>query len=191
MTLLNTIESIISNQTFMLITMSAYQDIPRLINEDKFSPTLFAELRHATFSIPTLSSLSKEELHSLSDGFSHQAVASNAFNNLLALTDKDKDKLAKMQPASLHELRNRVKQLIIQKAEKNNIQQETTIDLAHETSDPMLLLHAAQLGKHALKDKKIMILLWQKFDKNQNKIAQFLGVNRSSIHRRCQLYHLT
>lgn len=177
-------------QSNVRIICSSNQDIPRLINKNKFSSALFAELRHATFSMPTPSSLSKEELHSLSDGFSQQAVTSNTFNNLLALTDKDKDKLAKMQPASLHELRNRVKQLIIQKAEKSNMQQETTIDPAHETNDP-ILLHAAQLGKHALKDKKIMTLLWQKFDKNQNKISEFLGVNRSSVHRRCRLYHLS
>ena len=172
------------------IICSSNQDIPRLLKENKFSPTLFAELKHATFSMPTLSSLPKEELHSLSDGFSQQAVANNTFNNLLALTDKDKNKLAKTQPASLYELKNRVKQLVIQKAEKSNIQQETTIDPAYETNDPMLL-HAARLGKHALKDKKTMTLLWQKFNKNQNKIAEFLGVNRSSVHRRCKLYHLS
>jgi len=177
-------------QSNVRIICSSNQDISRLLKEDKFSPTLFAELEHATFSMPTLSSLPKEELHSLSDGFSQQAVASNTFNNLLALTDKDKDKLTKMQPASLHELRNRVKQLIVQKAEKSNMQQETTINPTHETNDPMLM-HAVQLGKHALKDKKIMTLLWQKFDKNQNKIAEFLGVNRSSVHRRCRLYHLS
>ncbi len=172
------------------IICSSNQDIPRLVNEEKFSPALFAELRHTIFRMPTLTCLPKEELHSLSDGFSQQAVANDTFSNLLALTDKDKNKLAKMQPSSLHELRNRVKQFIIQKAKKSNIKQETTINPTHETNDPMLL-HAARLGKHALKDKKIMTFLWQKFDKNQNKIAEFLGVNRSSIHRRCRLYHLT
>jgi len=58
-----------------------------------------------------------------------------------------------------------------------------------ETSDSKLI-EAAQLGKHALKDKKTMTMLWEKFNKNQNKIAEFLEVNRSSVHRRCKLYHL-
>ncbi|HEB41595.1 MAG TPA: hypothetical protein ENI08_01075 [Candidatus Dependentiae bacterium] len=107
----------------------------------------------------------------------------------MALTEKDKRRLAKTQPASLQELRKRVKQLILQKAEQKNINQEI-IDPTYETNDP-ILLQAARLGKYALKDKKIMTLLWQKFDKNQNKIAEFLGVNRSSVHRRCRLYSLT
>ena len=78
----------------------------------------------------------------------------------------------------------------MQKAEKNNICQETKFDPAYETSDSELI-GAARLGKYALKDKKIMTMLWEKFNKNQNKIAEFLGVNRSSVHRRCKLYNLT
>jgi len=32
-------------------------------------------------------------------------------------------------------------------------------------------------------------MLWNKFN-NQNKIAAFLGVNRSSVNRRCREYNL-
>ena len=171
------------------IICSSNQDIERLIKENKFSPALFLELNPTTLKMPLLSSLSTEELDSLADGFSQQAVSNNTFNNLLALTEKDKHKLAKTHPTSLQELKKRTNQLILQKAEQKNINQEI-IDPIHETNDP-ILLQAARLGKYALKDKKIMTLLWQKFDKNQNKIAEFLGVNRSSVHRRCRLYSLT
>ncbi len=34
-----------------------------------------------------------------------------------------------------------------------------------------------------------MAILWNKF-RNQNKIAALLGVNRSSVNRRCQEYNL-
>jgi len=78
----------------------------------------------------------------------------------------------------------------MQKAEKNNIHQETNFDPAYETNDSELI-QASRLRKHALKDKKIMTMLWKKFNKNQSKIAEFLGVNRSSVHHRCKLYHLT
>ena len=57
-----------------------------------------------------------------------------------------------------------------------------------EINDPELI-KAAQLGKDCLKDSKIMAMLWNKF-KNQNKIASFVGVNRSSINRRCKEYNL-
>jgi len=171
------------------IICSSNQNIPDLIKENNFSPSLFAQLEHTTLRMPSLSGLSKEELNSLADNFSQQAVSSDTFKNLLALTDKDKTKLAQTQPASLQELKTHVKQILMQKAEKNNIHQETKFDPAYETNDSELI-QASRLGKHALKDKKIMTMLWKKF-KNQSKIAGFLGVNRSSVHHRCKLYNLT
>ena len=176
-------------QSDVRIICSSNQNIAALVKENKFSRSLFAELKKATLCMPTLSSLPRSELDMLADSFSQQALPDNTFNNLLALTNKDKQQLAKEQPASLQELKNRVNRLIMKKADKNNIRQETTIDPSFETNDP-ILIHAIQLGKHALKDKKIMTLLWKKFNKNQNKIAELLGVNRSSVHRRCKLYNL-
>jgi len=177
-------------QSNVRIICSSNQNIPSLIKENKFSQSLFAELEQTRLSMPQLSRLPVAELNTLADGFSQQAVPSNTFKNLLVLTDKDKNKLAQTQPVSLQELKTRVKQILIQKAEKSNIHQETKFDPAYETSDSELI-EAARLGKHALKDKKTMTVLWEKFNKNQNKIAEFLGVNRSSVHRRCKLYHLT
>ncbi|MGB8367051.1 MAG: sigma 54-interacting transcriptional regulator [Candidatus Babeliales bacterium] len=170
------------------IICSSNQDIEQLVKEDKFSNFLFLKLKYTRLKFPSLASLSTEELHSLVDGFSQQATSTDAFSNLLTLTEKDKQKLMAMQPVSLQELKKRTNQLILQKAEKNNITQEI-INPLHETNDPVLL-QAARLGKNTLKDKKLMTLLWKKFDKNQNKIATFLGVNRSTIHRRCKLYNL-
>ena len=68
------------------------------------------------------------------------------------------------------------------------MQSEALFDPAYEVSDPELI-YAARLGKKALKDQKTLALLWHKF-KNQNKIALFLGVNRSSIHRRFKAYNI-
>jgi len=171
------------------IICSSNQDIGRLVNENKFSAALFAEFRQTTLQIPALAYLPKEELDSLADGFSQQIMANNAGNNLLTLTEKDKIKLEKAKPIGFRELKNQVKKLVMQKAEKSNISQEIIINPAHETNDPDLQ-YAAHLGKEALKDKRVMTMLWKKFDKNQNKIAQFLGVNRSTVHRRCRLYNL-
>ncbi|MGB8367412.1 MAG: sigma 54-interacting transcriptional regulator [Candidatus Babeliales bacterium] len=172
------------------IICSSNQDLQRLVNENKFSSFLFAELKKTILRMPSLSCLPEEELHALSEGFSQQIIVSSTCNNLLSLSEKDKENLYKLQPASFCELKNRVKQFVVQKAEKNNMQIETIIDPAHEINNP-LLQHAARLGKFALKDKKIMTMLWEKFDKNQNKIAEFLGVNRSTVHRRCRMYKLT
>jgi len=176
-------------QSDVRIICSSNQNISSLVKENKFSSSLFAQFEHTTLKMPVFSHLSKEELNSLVDNFSEQAVSGNAFKNMLTLTDKDKTNLKQTEPASLQELKTRVKQILMQKAEKNNIHQETKFDPAYETNNSELI-KAARLGKYALKDKKIMTMLWEKFNKNQNKMAAFLGVNRSSVHRRCKLYNL-
>lgn len=170
------------------IICSSNQTLQHLTQEGKFSKSLFQELRQTTIAMPSLLTLPENELNTLADGFTEQALQSNAFQNLLGLTDKEKNKLAHKRPASLQELKNKVQQILINKSKKNQIYQETQFDPAYEITDPDLI-QAVRLGKQALKDQKIMALLWNKF-KNQNKIATFLGVNRSSVNRRCKEYNL-
>ena len=67
--------------------------------------------------------------------------------------------------------------------------QELIVDPAFILADSTLA-HAARLGKNALKEPYIMAYLWRKFNKNQNKIAQFLGVERSSVHRRIKEFKI-
>ena len=77
---------------------------------------------------------------------------------------------------------------LIKKSQKHSIYDEARFDPAYNITDPEII-EAARLGKHALRDPKIMTMLWSKF-KNQNKIASLLGVNRSSVNRRCKEYNL-
>ena len=139
--------------------------------------------------MPSLMNVSEKEFDQLSMAFCQRAVKQEAFGNLLELTQNDKKKLRKTHPTSLHELKVKVKNLLIEKSKQHNIDQEKDLfDPAYTISDPELS-KAAQLGKHALRDPKTMMLLWKKFE-NQNKIALFLGVNRSSVNRRCKEYGL-
>ena len=100
------------------------------------------------------------------------------------LTDKEKTNLINKKPVSLQEFKNKIQQLLTEKSKKSNVFKETHFDPGYNITDPKLI-EAARLGKHALKDPKLLSLLWSKFQ-NQNKIATFLGVNRSSVHRRCK-----
>ncbi len=170
------------------IICSTNQDLQELVREGRFSKSLFEELNKTSLCMPSLLTLPENELENLAAGFSEQALRTDAFKNLFELTDKEKRKLAVAKPASLQELKTRVQQMLTRKSQTNEIGQETQFDPAFNISDPELA-EAARLGKYALKDPKIMALLWNKF-KNQNKIAAFLGVNRSSINRRCKEYNL-
>ncbi len=169
------------------IICSTNQNIARLVQENKFSLRLFEALK-PIITMPSLSTIDTSELYSLIDGFTDQALKTNTFKNMLALNDKEKERLIQIRPASLSELKTKVQQQLIKKTKESNIHSDMIFDPAYEVSDPDLI-HAARLGKQALKDQKIMGMLWHKF-KSQSKIALFLGINRSSVHRRFKTLNL-
>jgi DNA-binding NtrC family response regulator len=170
------------------IICSSNQNLAALAQEGKFSKALFHELESTLITMPSLLTLPEDELQDLTEGFTHQALMPDALRHVLALTDKEKKLFTYNRPISLQELKTRVQQLLIKKSKKNQIYQEVAFDPAYDITDPDLI-EAARLGKKALQDPKIMTLLWNKF-KNQNKIAFFLNVNRSSVNRRCKEYNL-
>lgn len=170
------------------IICSSSQNLALLSQEGKFSKALFQELQSTVVAMPPLLTLPEHELHALTEGFTQQALMSDALQHVLALTDKEKNLFTSDRPVSLQELKSRVQHLLIKKSKKNQIYQEVSFDPAYDITDPDLI-EAARLGKKALQEPRVMALLWNKF-KNQNKIAFFLGVNRSSINRRCKEYNL-
>lgn len=170
------------------IICSTNRDLQIMVHHGTFSSALFNELKKAPISMPSLLTLPPEELSELAEGFSEQTMHNNELKNLLELTDREQYKIAIKRPVSLHELKQKVQQLVLQKSKKNNVYDETEFNPSYEVSDPHLV-EAARLGKHALRDRKIMTQLWEKFQ-NQSKLATFLGVNRSSINRRCKEYNL-
>ncbi len=97
-------------------------------------------------------------------------------------------RLSTDRPLSLREFREKVHQLLMLKSSKNNLAEITEFNPAYNLADPDMA-QAVRLGKKALKDPQIMALLWSKL-KNQNKIATLLGVNRSSVNRRCIEFNL-
>jgi transcriptional regulator with PAS, ATPase and Fis domain len=167
---------------------STNQNLITLVQAGTFSPTLFNLINKMTLTMTPLESLPKKELDSLADGLTEQAVKTADFKNMLELNDKEKMKLAYNRPTSLQHMRIQVEKLLVHKSKKNHIFQETYFDPAYHITDPELT-EAARLGKHALRDQRIMTLLWDKFH-SQNKIASFLGVNRSSVNRRCKQFNL-
>jgi len=156
--------------------------------DGKFSNELFNELNKTSLSMPSLMTLPKEELENLTSGFSEQAIKKDEFQHILELTENEKQKLANACPASFAELKNKVQQILVKKSKQSAIYEEAQFDPAYDITDPQLV-EAVRLGKHALRDRKIMEMLWNKFG-NQNKIANLLGVNRSSVNRRCKEYNL-
>lgn len=166
------------------IICSISQNVQMLLQEKKISKNLFEEIAPTTLTMPSLLSLSEEELHELMKEFSEQEVTNaHDFKKLLEFTARDKEQLMQTRLLSLSGLRKKVSQLLIEKSKKHEIYHNITFDSGSHIVDPELA-EAAQLGKYALRDRKKLIMLMKKFDYNQNKVAAFLGVNRSSINRR-------
>ncbi len=170
------------------IICATSKNLLQLAHEGAFSKDLCNELEQSTLIMPSLHELSDPEITALAHGFADQIVIEDTYKNLLSLTDKDISKLCEERPLSLSEFKDRVHQLLVQKSSKHNISGVTKLDPAYNVSDPDIA-RAVRLGKKALKDPHIMSVLWHKF-KSQNKIAALLGVNRSSVNRRCQEYNL-
>jgi DNA-binding MarR family transcriptional regulator len=80
--------------------------------------------------------------------------------------------------------------LVTNKNKNNTVEHKINLDAIFVSTDHTLA-EAGKLGKNALKDHHIVSFLWHHFDKNQNKIALFLGVHRSSVSRRVKDFNLT
>lgn len=170
------------------IICSTNQNLELLVHDGKFSQLLFNELKRSSLGMPSLVTLSEQELSHLADGFTDQAIKDQMMNTILALNVNEKNKLLYQRPVSLNEFKTKVHQLLLNKSSKKQLTYNAEFDAAYYVTDPNLT-EAARLGKRALKDPQTMTLLWQKF-KSQNQIASFLGVNRSSVSRRLKDFNL-
>ncbi len=170
------------------IICSTNQNLHSLVQEGAFLESLYNELKTTTLTMPSLLTLPDSEFMELTNEYVEQTMQTQTLKNFFELTERDKAKLTHHRPVSLQDLKERIYSLLVQKSKKQHIYNESYFNPAYNIADPELA-EAAKLGKNALRDQKIMSMLWGKF-KNQNKIATFLGVNRSSVNRRCKDFNL-
>lgn len=174
-----------SNVRLIFTTTHALDDLAK---QGTFSSALLQELKKEFLMFPLLAQLELADFIALIEGYMQQALTLQEFKSIIELSLREKEQLISKRPESLHELKMKIHHLFMAKLKKHNLNKDLLFDPAYETYDPELV-PVARLGKDALRDQKIMTLLWNKF-KSQNKIADFLGVNRSSVNRRCKKYNL-
>ncbi len=76
--------------TTVRIICSTNQDLQTLVREQKFSATLFNELSRTSLAMPSLVTLPENELPSLADGLTEQAIKTDDLKNFLEFTDREK-----------------------------------------------------------------------------------------------------
>lgn len=171
------------------IICSSNYDLVTLIKEEKIIPELALEVKKHILHIPSLITMNDHSIHNLIDQIMYKNLQEHATSRIAALSFKEKEAIIGQRIPSFFELQQKILSAMTLKAQ-NKL--ELPIEVSHQkvidSSCPELQL-AAQLGKHALKDVQLMKKLWDKLG-SQTKIAELLGVNRSSVSRRCKDYHL-
>jgi transcriptional regulator with GAF, ATPase, and Fis domain len=176
-----------NESTDVRILCSSSQNLHELNHQGKFNSKLLNYLTEEILTFPSLLTLNQNELEVLTKDVAKNSFKNKETNIPIELTEKETHKIIAKKPVSIAELKYTINQLIINKntpAITKEVHYDSTISI-HDSK----LAEASRLGKHALKDPYIMGYLWNKF-KNQNKIATFLGVNRSSVNRRCKEFNL-
>ncbi len=172
------------------IICATTHNISSLLHEGSIIEELHTELKKHRVELQSLVTMQDAELLQLIDGFMYQNIQNEKNGPIFALNYKDKNALISKRITSLFTLQQKVETLMNIKGQETSVITEEKIgnSKAFHASSPELQL-AAQLGKHALKDIALMKTLWKKLG-NQTKIADLLGVNRSSVNRRCKEYNL-
>jgi hypothetical protein len=175
------------HQSDTRIVVSSTQDLPYLAAQNLFCKDLLLELQKNTIKLPSILTLPSEEFLELVDGYSQQISQGQEYRKFFTLSAREKEALLHHRPVSLQALKKKIQMLLLQKTKQPHIEDE-----AHDATqliEDADLAHAARLGKQALRDQRIMTMLWNKL-KNPASIASFLGVNRTSVYRRIKAYNL-
>lgn len=176
------------------IVCTTHQDLQLLVQTGKIHPHLYRTVGEQVVQMPSLNSLSDAEFIALAQAHIQNTITDQLAKQILKLSPAEERRLLQARPGSLTELQEYIQTLI---TKKNSVQQSKSaefpakqqpFDTSELITDPELRL-AAKLGKQALKDDQLFKSLWYKFH-NQTKIALFLGVNRSTVSRKCKNLNL-
>lgn len=171
------------------ILCSSRQNLAQSVQENKFSKALFHELNQAYLRMPSLAELTSEEYQALIESFSEQTLTTSCIKDLLKFTDSEIKKLSNDKPLSLKELKLKIELMLKKKSEHKDMSLKNMhFDVVQGFEEPEFS-QAAQLGKKALKDPKILEMLIKRF-KSQTKVAEFLGVDRSAVYKRLKRFDL-
>lgn len=162
-------------------------NVKKLVKDGVFSQKLFDQLFE--LSLPNLLEFSEDEFIALVQGMVLQESKERLFKSTPYLTPQEFSDLNSKRPAGIQLLRKKIRTLM---NKNDRVIGNTSLKKIESITKPAVvdMNYVISLGRDALKDRDCMEFLWKKFDKNQTKIADSIGVNRSSVSRRCKFYNL-
>jgi len=167
------------------IIFSSDRPLDRLFQEGVLAYELYRVLKETSFILPQPSQLPYEEFLSMVDSIAQLFLTTASLKKVLGLTDREQRQLWDEQLSSVDLLKKRVHALLQLKAVGQQIELSGDMVDAYDEQ----LHKIVMLGARALKDQTALTYLWNKFQ-CQAKIASILGVNKSSVSRRCKAFGL-
>jgi transcriptional regulator with AAA-type ATPase domain len=132
--------------------------------------------------IPSVSNISVKAADEFIKETAKRFLTQEGTNIVLTLNTHEREKIRKGQSIfTLCDLRKETRKFLEAKS-KHIFGHTDTIAPIETFSSDQLILHAANLGKQALHDRKTMAALWLRL-KSQQRIAEVLRVNRSTVWR--------
>lgn len=177
------------------IVCSTAVDLNVAVENKEICPELFEQLKDAAVIMPSLMFLTEEEIFGITESFADKHFENEQISDASdksatsSLDEKDKKNIFHSRPVSFFEIKSKIRSILDKKSNGINSTYEVVQIMPSGFDYDTDVIEAIKLGKHALRDEKMMRMLWEKFG-NQNKIANLLGVNRSSINRRFKDYKI-
>jgi hypothetical protein len=170
------------------IICSTLSNLALLVSQNKFSAELYSELCVTAIALPSLINIPRHEIADLAHQVTEQTIQSQELRSLIGLNMREADTIIDQVPTSIHALKERVREALKSKSHRQRVDHVIKFEPTSSEMRPEIA-HAIRLGKRALKDQRLMNILWDTFQ-SQAKIATLLNVNRSSVNRRCKEFNL-
>ncbi len=171
------------------IVATTSRPLEELMQQNLILPDLYTFLKTNVLAIPPLYKVPATELEQLAESHLELMIKQDSMKHFIQLTEVEKKQLKDGKIASFSKLKQLIELIVLKKTYKYSPDNTHSQEPVRENNTSHSLEHAIRLGKLALKEKPLMELLWKTY-KNQYKIATLLGVNRSSVNRRCKMYNL-
>lgn len=179
----------------------AVQPSARLICTTSISPDVifsstneqnnaFHDLSISILKAPFITQVPWPDYCALVDEYTNQVIKQRYQQATVYINDREKEKILRSGVRGFVDLKNKVAEILENKMKHYH---DTEVFTPVSSSSALIdneLSYAQRLGKSALKDERLMRSLWTRLH-NQNRIADLLGVNRSSVNRRFKEYGIS
>lgn len=174
----------------VLVIATSKVDLKQLTESGHFSHELYEHLAKNNLVIPSLASISKQELIDLIAAISFQLISEGKeLAQFVTLTPGEIDEvISELLPSSVCDLREQIMLRLQSRLHKQGLVGSIKLDPGFNEIDTVVA-HARRLGKIGLKNEELVRKIMDVV-KSSTKAGEVFGVDRSTIVRYCKRYNI-